>query len=82
MPDQIRLETGQKAELEGGVVRVVRPPDETPHHFKLTARHSSGGLLNARSKNYRELVQFLAQLEALGYGMVNVSRVEGSWTLT
>ena len=74
----ISLETGQTARLEGGIMRVQRPvPRGTPHHYKLTARHVGGSLLDARCADLDRTMAFLRQLEPLGYTMCSLSRVEG-----
>lgn len=73
----IGLETGQTARLEGGIMR-VQPKTAPPHHYKLTARHSGGGLLDVRCADLDATMAFLRQLEPLGYAMCSLSRVEGS----
>jgi hypothetical protein len=73
----ITLETGQTARLEAGIVQ-VRARVPVPHHYKLTAQHKGGGLIDVRAAGYDEAVAFLRQLERLGYTMRSLSRVEGS----
>jgi hypothetical protein len=71
----IKLETGQTVHIEDGIARVQ--PKGAPHHYKLTARHVQGGLLDVRCAEYGEAIAFLGQLERLGYTMHALSRVEG-----
>jgi hypothetical protein len=71
----ITLPAGQTARLEAGVVQVQ--PRAAPHHFKLTAQHKGGGLLDVRTAEYDDAVKFLKQLERLDYVMRSLSRVEG-----
>lgn len=72
----ITLETGQTARIEAGIVSVQKrlPP---PYHYRLTAQHKAGGLLDVRCSDYDAAVAFLKQLEALDYTMRSLSRVEG-----
>lgn len=72
----ITLETGQTARIEAGIVQVQKRVP-VPHHYKLTAQHKAGGLVDARCADYDEAVAFLKQLERLGYTMRSLSRVEG-----
>lgn len=72
----ITLETGQTARLEAGIVQVQKRVP-VPHHYRLTAQHKSGGLVDVRCSEYDAAVAFLKQLEALGYAMRSLSRVEG-----
>lgn len=73
----ITLSSGQTARLEAGVVQ-VQPPGRQgpPHHYKLTAQHRDGGLLDVRTAEYDDAVAFLKQLERLDYTMRSLSRVE------
>ena len=79
MPDNpITLSTGQTATLEEGVMRVTEsatPPP--PHHYKMTAQHRSGGLLDVRCAEIDEAMAFLKQLLPLGYELRNIVRVGG-----
>ena len=78
MMTDISLETGQTARLEGGIMRVQpNVPRGTPHHYRLTARHTGGGLLDVRCADLDATMAFLRQLEPLGYAMCSLSRVEG-----
>ena len=70
----ITLATGQTATLEEGVMRVTAPAP--PHHYKMTAQHKSGGLLDVRCARAEEAMAFLAQLEPLGYTLRNIVRVK------
>lgn len=72
----ITLETGQTARLEAGIVQVQKRVP-VPHHYRLTAQHKGSGLVDVRCSEYDAAVAFLKQLEALGYAMRSLSRVEG-----
>jgi hypothetical protein len=72
----ITLPTGQTATLEEGVMRVTTSvPSASPHHYKMTAQHQSGGLLDVRCAEIDEAMAFLKQLKGLGYELRNVVRV-------
>jgi hypothetical protein len=71
----ITLETGQTARFEAGIVQVQKRP--VPHHYRLTAQHKGGGLVDVRCSEYDAAVAFLKQLERLGYAMRSLTRVEG-----
>lgn len=71
----ITLPTGQVATLEAGVMRVTAPA--APHHFRMTAQHKGGGLLDVRCARVEEAMAFLAQLTPLGYELRNIVRVQG-----
>jgi hypothetical protein len=71
----IILETGQTARIEAGIVQVQKRVP-VPHHYRLTAQHKGGGLLDVRCSEYDAAVAFLKQLERLGYTMRGLSRVE------
>jgi hypothetical protein len=73
----ITLPTGQTATLEEGVMRVTTSAaPASPHHFKMTAQHHSGGLLDVRCARAEEAMAFLAQLTPLGYVLRNIVRVK------
>jgi len=72
----ITLETGQTARIEAGIVQVQKRVP-VPHHYRLTAQHKGGGLVDVRCSEYDAAVAFLKQLERLGYAMRSLSRVEG-----
>jgi hypothetical protein len=72
----ITLETGQTARIEAGIVQVQKRVP-VPHHYRLTAQHRGGGLVDVRCSEYDAAVAFLKQLERLGYAMRSLSRVEG-----
>ncbi len=72
----ITLETGQTARIEAGIVQVQKRVP-VPHHYRLTAQHKGGGLLDVRCSEYDAAVAFLKQLERLGYAMRGLTRVEG-----
>lgn len=71
----IALQTGQTAQFRDGIMQVQ--PRGAPHHYKLTAQHAQGGLLDVRCAEYAHAVAFLKQLERLGYTMRSLIRVEG-----
>ena len=72
----ISLETGQTAQLRDGIMQ-VQPRAALPHHYKLTAQHRGGGLLDVRTASYDDAVVFFKQLEPLGYTLRNIVRLEG-----
>jgi hypothetical protein len=77
----ITLPTGQTATLEEGVMRVTTSAPPRParglHHYKMTARHEKGGLLDVRTAEIDDAMAFLKQLEPLGYTLRNIVRVAG-----
>ena len=79
MPDNpITLASGQTATLEEGVMRVTESAAPAPpHHFRMTAQHRSGSLLDVRCARAEEAMAFLAQLTPLGYELRNIVRVGG-----
>lgn len=72
---EVRLGTGQLAQLNpGGTVQVL--PQE-PYHL-LTVAHGSSPdtqALAARGPSYQVLIDFLRQLEGLGYLLLELRRV-------
>ena len=68
----ITLETGQTAQFKDGIMQVQ--PKSAPHHYKLTAQHARGGLLDVRAATYDQVIAFLKQIEPLGYAMRNIVR--------
>ncbi len=80
MSDDVRLATGQTVRLEDGAVRVVAsPPHEARHHYRMTLAHPEGSGLPtvASAATYAPLLPFLAQLEAIGYVLLDITRAEG-----
>ena len=74
----ITLSTGQTATLEEGVMRVTTSTAPLPpHHYKMTAHHRSGSLLDVHCAHAEEAMAFLAQLTPLGYTLRNIVRVAG-----
>lgn len=88
---EILLETGQRVHLREGMTQVVTTPSPKPFHYKMTAEHNET-LTKPRDSDGRErkpirvacecadydtLVNFIKQLEGLGYVMLNLERVPG-----
>lgn len=78
---EIRLGSGQKAQLDpGGTVR-VKSLDKLPeHHFCMNVAHRrdfATPVTQVRSATYDALYHFLKQLEHLDYLLINIERVEG-----
>ena len=68
----ITLDTGQTARIEAGIIQVQSP--KPPHHYRMTAQHQDGAVLEARATSYDDAVAFLKQLEPLGYTMRTIAR--------
>ncbi len=64
MSGEIRLSSGQKARLSGGVLEVV---SGKRLQYRLTVEHRDGGQLVARSQDQKALLGFLGDLERLDY---------------
>jgi len=73
----VRLESGQLAQMEdGGTVRVIAPAQ---FHYRMSvSSYKTPSTLEARSDTYEALFQFLTQLEALDYLLLNIERMEGT----
>jgi hypothetical protein len=67
---EIRLATGQKAQLRGGRVEVVA---ETGKRYRLTVEHVDGGTMMATARDYADLLDFLRQAEQLRYELRSLS---------
>jgi hypothetical protein len=81
---EIRLGSGQLAEIDAGVVRILSPelPVNVPdHHFCMTVAHArdlATSVSTIRSATYDALIAFLKQLEPLDYLLINIERAAGS----
>jgi hypothetical protein len=71
--DSIRLDSGQTAELREGIM--VVQSGKVLFSYKMTTKHSSGGLLDVRSNELEPVMAFLRQLEPLGYTLCSVVRL-------
>lgn len=67
---EIRLATGQKAQLRGGRVEVV---PEGGRRYRLTVEHVDGGTMHAVARDYAALLDFLRQAERLHYELRSLS---------
>ncbi len=67
---EIRLATGQKAQLRGGRVEVL---PEAGKRYRLTVEHVDGGAMNAVARDYAALLDFLRQTERLHYQLRSLS---------
>lgn len=64
MPE-IRLSSGQKAQLNDGRIEVIPPGTRC---YRLTVQHAdSGGTMHAVARDYGDLLEFLRQAERLHY---------------
>jgi hypothetical protein len=76
MMDEIRLSTGQPAQLRDGIVHVATPP---PHHYRLMVHHHGrAATCEARAQRYEQLVALTKQFEALDYRLVRLEQVPGA----
>jgi hypothetical protein len=73
--DEVRLSTGQPAQLRDGVVHVTTPP---PHHYRLRVKHHSSATCEARAARYEQLVALVKQFEGLDYRLVMLEQVPGA----
>jgi len=67
---EIRLASGQKAQLRGGRVEVM---PETGKRYRLTLEHVDGGTMHATARDYAALLDFLRQAERLHYELRSLS---------
>jgi len=67
---EIRLSSGQKAQLRGGRVEVV---PEGGRRYRLTLEHVDGGTMLATARDYAALLDFLRQTERLHYQLRSLS---------
>ena len=74
MKDEIRLATGQPAQLRDGVVHVTTPP---PHHYRLRVKHHSAAMCEARAPRYDQLIALVKQFEGIDYQLVMLEQVPG-----
>lgn len=79
---EIRLGTGQRAQLvPGGTINVV-PQDKLPeHHFLMVVAHRRDfekPTTQVQSATYDALVDFLKQLERIDYLLVSIERIQGA----
>lgn len=78
---EIILDSGQKATMLDGIVRVVPEPKPLPDHYfcMSVASHQDFDtpVLQACSDTYHSLTEFYKQLEALDYLLINIERVPG-----
>jgi hypothetical protein len=83
---EMRLGTGQRAQLApGGTVKVVGHDKLPEHHFCMNVAHRrdfATPVTQVRSVTYDALVLFLKQLEPLDYLLINIERVDGAHTGT
>jgi hypothetical protein len=78
---EIRLGTGQIAQLQpGGTINVVSHDKVPEHHFCMAVAHRRDfetPVTQVWSTTYDALVDFLKQLEALDYLLVSIERIDG-----
>jgi hypothetical protein len=67
---EIRLSSGQKAQLRAGRVEVV---PEAGKRYRLTVEHVDGGTMHATARDYADLIDFLHQTERLRYELRSLS---------
>jgi hypothetical protein len=72
--DEIRLSTGQPAQLRDGIVHVTTPP---PHHYRLRVKHHSSAMCEARAPRYDQLIALVKQFEGIEYHLVMLEQVPG-----
>jgi hypothetical protein len=74
MNDEIRLSTGQPAQLRDGIVQVTSAP---PHHYRLRVKHHSAAMCEARAPRYDQLIALVKQFEGIDYQLVMLEQVPG-----
>jgi hypothetical protein len=72
--DEIRLSTGQPAQLRDGIVAVTSPP---PHHYRLRVKHHSAAMCEACAPRYDQLIALVKQFEGIDYQLVMLEQVPG-----
>lgn len=75
---EIRLNSGQLAQVvPGGTIEILpEPPPPDTFHYQMTAYHAQTlKPLLANADDYNSLIQFLKQLEPMGYTLTQIERI-------
>lgn len=79
---EIRLGSGQRAQIAlGGTVNVVPQGKLPEHHFLMVVAHRRDfdkPTTQVQSATYDALISFLKQLEELDYLLMSIERIQGA----